>query len=275
MSPRTAPHDRRWRTLLASAFGLLLAGPGPSLVHAGTRPGHEGPSLPEGDLHASTLVSVGLDIRSLGAPVGLALDLHLGVTDRLTLGLTHSGAALDRLSSGWGLCPGGPKQACEHPVSGTALDSVYTVLRRGWLDLALRARLYVAQYEPPLKLRVTVGLAAVFRLGAFVLRTDPHVSLGLSNRREGNAHALNVPIHMLVALGTHVALYLRTGVRGLLLGFADQYAIPLGLGLLVYPVPRLCIGAQISLRQILGPQNTYKKRDLLIFAGYRFSLWRR
>jgi hypothetical protein len=263
------PRRSRWPLTVAVALPLLTWGAG--LARADDRPGHERLNLPAGSLRVSAALAVGLDAGDPGAPVALAPDVHVGVTDRLTLGLIHSGRALGLLDSGWGLCLTGRSAGCDRTYSGTGLDGWYTFLRVPGLELATHTRLYVARFSGPLKLRTTLGLQGVFRAGPLALRFDPHVSLGLINREQGNADALNVPIHLYVAIGRYVAIYLRTGLRGLLRSFADQYAIPLGLGVLVRPSARWQVGAQYVLPQLLGPLNTHKKRDLLIYADYRFT----
>jgi len=212
-----------------------------------------------------------MDVRSLGAPVALAPDVYVGVTRRLTLGLIHSGRALGLIDSGWGLCFTGRSGGCDRTYSGTGIDGWYTFLRAPGLEVATRTRVYAARFSDPLKLRITLGLRGIFRAGPIALHFDPHLSVGLINRELGNADALNVPIHLYVAMGRYVAIYLRTGLRGLIRSFADQYAVPLGLGVVVRPFARWQIGAQFVLRQVLGPQNTYKKRDLLFYADYRFT----
>lgn len=244
---------------------------GAGLARADDRAGHQSLNLPRGSLRISAALAVGLDTRSLGAPVALAPDVYVGVTRRLTLGLIHSGRALGLLDSGWGFCLTGRTGGCDRVYSGTGLDGWYTFLRASGLELAARTRFYVARFSGPLKLRLTLGLRGVFRAGPVALRFDPHISVGLINRERGNADTLNVPIYLYVAIGRYVAIYLRTGLRGLVRSFADQYAIPLGLGVLVRPTARWRVGVQFVLRQLLGPQNTYKKRDLLLYADYRFT----
>lgn len=259
---------RVWHRI-AVAVSLLMCGPG--LALADGRAGHESLNLDRGSLRVGGALAVGLDIRSAGKPMALAPDAYVGVTRRLTLGLVHSGRALGRLGSGWGLCLTGRSGRCDRVVSGTGLDGWYTFLRLRRFELAARSRLYAARYGEPLKLRMTLGLVGLVRVGPVALRFDPHVAVGLVNRELGNAHTLNVPIHLFVALGRYVAIYLRTGLRGMLRTFADHYAIPVGLGVLVRPNDRWRLGAQFVLRQILGAQNTYKTRDLLVYADYRFA----
>ncbi len=234
--------------------------------------GHESLNLPKGSLRVSVALEVGLDgPPPVGSPISLAPDLYLGITDRLTLGLTHSGGALGVTDSGWGFCLTGRTGGCDLLVSGTGYDGWYTFFRSRRFELAARWRLFVARFFRRFKLRTTLGLLGVVRAGPVALRFDPHLSMGLVNREEGNADTLNVPIHLTVALGRYVGIFLRTGFSGPLRSFADQYAIPLGVGVVAYPTARWRVGAQFVLRQILGPLNTYRKRDLLFWADYRFA----
>ncbi len=256
---------------LALAIAGFLVLWGAATARAKDRAGHERLNLPTGSLQVSAALEVGLGVRSLGAPVSLAPDVYVGVTRRLTVGVVHSGRALGLLDSGWGLCVTGPSEGCKSTYSGTGLDGFYTFWRLGGFELAARTRLYAARFSGPLKLRTTLGLRGIFRAGPVALHFDPHFSVGLTHREEGNADVFNVPLHLYVGLGRYVAVYLRSGVRGLLRSFADQYAIPLGLGVLVRPSARWRVGVQFVLRQLLGPQNTYKKRDLLFYADYRFT----
>jgi len=250
---------------------LALLACGANLARADDRVGQQSLNPPRGSLLVSAALAVGLDTRELGAPIALAPDAYVGVTSRLTLGLVHSGRALGLLDSRWGLCLTGRTGGCDRVVSGTGLDGWYTFLRGRGFELAARARFYAARYGDPVKLRLTLGLLGLWRVGPVALRFDPHVSVGLVNRELGNADTLNVPVHLLVGLGRHVAIYLRTGLQGTLRFFADQYAVPLGLGVLVRPGARWELGAQFVLRGLLGAQNTYKKRDLLFYAETRFT----
>jgi hypothetical protein len=274
---RTSHFGHLWRlhgvaAATAVAVSWVLMTCGARIAHADDRAGHEGLNLPRGSLRVGAALEVGLDgPPPMGSPVSLAPDVYLGVGRRLTLGLIHSGGALGLTDSGWGFCLTGRTGGCDLAVSGTGYDGWYTFLRSRRFELAVRSRLYVAHYFRRFKLRTSLGFTGVWRAGPVALRFDPHLSFGLVNREAGNADALNVPIHVYVALGRYVALYLRTGLFGLLRSFADQYAIPLGLGVVVRPTARLRVGAQFVLRQILGPQNTYRKRDLLFYADYRFD----
>ncbi|MFH2007951.1 MAG: hypothetical protein ABI333_15320 [bacterium] len=268
--PRCSRRRRRPLTVtLAVVSGVVAWGAG--LARADDRAGHESLNLPAGSLRISASLEVGLDVRSLGAPVSLAPDVYVGVTPRLTLGMIHSGRALGLIDSGRGLCVSGRSGGCDPVYSGTGLDGWYTLLRAPGFELATRTRVYAARFSGPLKLRVTLGLQGVFRVGPVALRFDPHLSVGLVNRELGNADTLNVPIQLFLALGRYVAIYLRTGLRGLLNNFAEQYAVPLGLGVLVRPSARWQVGAQVVFRQLLGPLNTHQKRDLLFYADYRFT----
>lgn len=243
--------------------GLAMAGKGVDGISA--------VSLAPGSVRVSTTLEVSMSTRALGKPMSVAPDLYVGVAPDWTVGLVHSGRALGLLDSGWGMCFTGADGGCDPVYAGTGVDAWFVFLRARGLELAVRSRLYAARFVDPLKLRVTLGVLGAYRLGWLGLRFDPHVSLGLVNRERGNADALNVPVEVLFALGCHADLYVRTGVRGLLRGFDEQYAVPVGLGVRVRPSMHWQVGVQYALRQILGPLNTYKPRDLIVFVDYQFD----
>jgi hypothetical protein len=228
-------------------------------------------NLAPGALRLDVAVEIGMSIRQAGEPVSLAPDLYAGITPALTVGLVHSGRALGLLDSGRGLCLAGGDEGCDPVYSGTGGDAWLTLLRARGVELAARSRLYAARFGDPLKLRLTLGVLGEVRRGWLGVRFDPHIALGLTSRDRGNAHVLNVPIEVLFALGCHADVYLRTGVRGMLHVFDETYAVPVGVGVIVRPGQRWHVGAQLAFGQLLGPLNSYKPRDLALFAGYRFA----
>jgi hypothetical protein len=228
-------------------------------------------NLEPGSARLDVTLEVGMSIRAAGEPVSLAPDLYAGVTPELTLGLVHSGRALGLLDSGRGVCLAGGQGGCDPAYSGTGVDAWFTFLRAHGLELAARSRLHALRFADPLKLRLTLGVLGAYRRGWLGVRFDPHISLGLSNRDRGNAHVLSAPVEVLAGLGPHADVYLRTGVRGMIHVFDEQYAVPLGLGVKIRPGRRWHVGAQFVFRQLLGPLNSFKPRDLMLFAGYRFA----
>jgi len=212
-------------------------------------------------------VETNLGKRERFEPVSLAPDVHCGLHRRLTVGVTHSARSLSRVESGGGFCLRGQAAGCPHPYDNTALDAL-SLLGGGSAAIAARARLVAGSYAP---FKPSLRLGALIRLrrsrSAVVL--DPHVVLGLANRDRGNRDQINLPVRGHLQIGPRLLITLLTGVRGELVTFGDTFAVPVGAGVEFSPSSMWDIGLETAFPKLLGPQNSFKQRDLALYVTYR------
>lgn len=231
-------------------------------------------TLPRGVAEIGADLEVNASVRELNEPTSIAPDLRYGVTDRLTLGLTHSFRSQSLLGVGGGVClTGDGEGACPELYSGTSLDVLYATAPSGPVDSAVRMRLTARDYEP-LKLSWKLGFLARHRQGRFAIVIDPHVAFGLTNADQGNKTFLNLPVWFQIQAIRSLVPYMRTGIDGVFDGFGETFRVPVGFGL-VYSLGRFDIGAEVSMPKIIGPQNDAKPRLLRVLFTWRPEIVRR
>ena len=257
-----------WQRVPAAALAV-------SLVLAGARARAAPPDdlvgadvvLARGQVEASLTYESNLSLRLEREPWSLAPDLFVGVTDRLTLGVVHSARGLSLIDSGFGFCLA--EHGCREGVyDEVGLDSRWALVRRGGLALAGRAR-FVSRSFDPWKPSLRLGALVRYVHGRFAVVTDPQLQIGLVNRDQGNRDWLRVPVWLEVQPFCHVMLAVRTGIEGELVTFADAFALPAALELVVRPHPHVDVALSYGYPMLGGPLNELKLRHLALTVTFR------
>jgi hypothetical protein len=255
---------------------LLAVTVGVALGLAGARAGAAPPDdivaddvvLARGQVEGALTYESNMSLRLVRKPWSLAPDFAVGVTDRLTLGVVHSARGLSLVESGFGFCLA--EQGCERGAyDEIGIDSRWALVRRDGLALAARAR-FVSRSFDPWKPSLRLGALVRFHRGRFAVVADPQLQLGVYHRDLGNRDWLRVPVWLQVQPFCHVMLALRTGIEGELVTFADAFAIPMALELVVRPHPRADAALSYGFPGLLGPQNEYKVRHLSLTVTVRW-----
>jgi hypothetical protein len=211
-------------------------------------------------VQADVAVEVDLAPGHVGEPTSIAPDIWWDATPRLTLGLVHSNASVDRIQPGATFCIGGTDPlACDHVYRGSGLDVMYRL--EDWI--APRARFLLRDIEP-----VKPALLLGARIDLPHVTFDPYLQIGLLNMTEGNRSAVVLPVRAHAALGP-AQLWVDTGWNAELVTYKDAWHVPLGLGASTHVVDSVSIGAELGFRTLLGPQNTPKERVLFVFVSWR------
>ena len=201
-------------------------------------------------------------------PLSYAPDIYWGATPRLTIGLIHSDASLDRIDAGASFCflPS-DISTCHDLYRGSGADVIYSLLA-GQFSLAPRFRAVIRDVDP-FKPAVTLGALVRWTTGRYAITSDPYVRLPLYNHDQGNRAALVVPLWLALQPTRGFALALHTGFDGDFAVLADGWHMPLGL------VAQFRLGNQIDLGieggwgKLLGPQHDAGLGALMVTAGYR------
>jgi hypothetical protein len=255
--------DVRYRAAVRAALVVIaiLAAAGPARADVWPR----SLVLARGELRVRGTVAINLGARIAFEPVSLAPDAWWGATDRLTVGVVTSAAALSRVEPGGGLCLTGSAHGCPRLYDNVALDGLWS-WRRGALAIAARTRLALRAFSPA-KPSLRPGALIRWRRGAVALEADPHLQLGLAHRDQGNRDQLAVPLWLRFQLGCRAAGWVQTGVRGELAGFSEKYEIPLAVGVAVRVGP-VDVGAELGAPAVLGPQNELRDRSAYVFVEW-------
>lgn len=211
-------------------------------------------------VHADVVVEVDLAHGHVAHPTSLAPDIWWDATPRLTLGLIHSDASVDRIQPGASLCLGSNDPlVCDHVYRGSGVDVIYRL--EDWLSP--RARFVVRDVDP---LKPALLLGAL--LEGHHLTFDPYLQIGLLNMTEGNRSALVLPVRAHVGVGG-AQLWLDTGWNAELVTWKDGWHVPVGVGASTHVAGHVHAGAELGFRTLLGPQNTPKERVLFVFVSWR------
>ncbi len=212
-------------------------------------------ALPRGRAWLALVDQRSLSIRTVGAPWSIAVDGAIGVTARLTVGVSHSAAALGRVRGGGGLCRESSAHGCPSLYAGGYVDARWRV--PGAASLVVLGRLGVDGVTP-IKPVVRGGVVGRARRGRWWVVAQPEIAVSLGNRDDGNRDALSAPVWGGVELGP-IATWFETGLRGQLVGFGDKVEIRAGLGVAAH-WRRWTVGVSAGFPQLLGPQNSARLR---------------
>jgi hypothetical protein len=221
-------------------------------------------------------VAIDLEIESniahhfAARPISLAPDVWWGATDKLTVGLVHSNASLDRFAPGGSICLRTDDILyCDSAYKGSGIDARYLVTHRGdALAFAPRARL-VARDIDPFKPALMLGALARWHAGRFAITADPYVQLGLLHTELGNRAQLWFPLRFAVQPTCRWEVALSTGWNSEVAVIHDGWHVPVALGIRAAATRSLDIGATLGFPTLLGPQNTPKQRVVFVALTWR------
>ena len=205
---------------------------------------------PAGMVAARILLDINLSADLAGKPISLAPDLYYSATDRLQLGLVHTGPTGWQARPGLGLCVTGTDSGCPHVYDNIGLDVMYGV-SFGQYRLSTHGSLFISHFDP-LTMSVALGATAKTMLARHVaLLMDPKIAIAVTER-DTNDDALYIPLELQFQVGAATTLKLLTGLSGGLSTFGDSYEIPLGVGVLQNLTKHFDIAVRFSFDNLLG-----------------------
>lgn len=239
-------------------------------------------TLPGGSFMLNAIVEANLAKSAAGKPLSVAPDLWIGVADRLTFGIYHSGRAATGFLSGFGtgLCfRGGETGVCKV----TGLGDVYTFvgselrvgLTEGGFAIALVLGGQVRAFEPE---RVVSGKAGfLVRLNAkrVAVEISPMAIIGITKRKldgmDFNRDEIVVPVTIFLRFAPSFALALQAGITSTVKKFGDNYEIPAAAGLAWWVSPHFSIDAAFGLAAVADKNDMTKafdQRSVTVGLGY-------
>jgi hypothetical protein len=232
------------------------------------RVAHADVPLAEGQVEADVTIEANMHPSHFAQPLSLAPDLWFGATDRLTLGIVHSGPAIDRLQPGASFCLVEELPGCDRLWQRGGIDALW-IARTGELAVAPRLRFLIRDIDP-VKPAVTLGALVTWTHGRFAVTGDPFLQFGLANQARGNRAAIFLPITLTVVPTCRWAIDLRTGWNSEFAVIDDGgWHIPMWLGARAQATAHVEVGAAIGFYSALGPQNDGNERALFATVGYR------
>ncbi len=186
-------------------------------------------TAPKGSLFVIAHLDINLSKDAAFKPVSLAPDIWYGATDKLTVGLTHSGVASHGFwgGAGAGLCLTGEDKGCGNTLSNTSLQARYD-LTSSVEGLALEGGFIVRDFDP-FVLGGKVGAVYTKDLGSLQLSLAPNFQFGLTEREAFNKELLNIPVSIMYGLNETVVIGGQTGIALPLTDTADTWRLPVSL----------------------------------------------
>src|SRR5678816_1588593 len=114
---------------------------------------------------------VNLSDNAAGKPVAFAPDIFYGITDRLTVGLTHN----------VGLCVTGETNGCTKVYNDVGLQARFLIKRTFNLELAAVAGVEAVALDP-FALGIRLGALFKYKHGRFAIFVDPSFKIGATHR---------------------------------------------------------------------------------------------
>lgn len=223
--------------------------------------------LARGQLEARLTTEVNLQLLQVGSPTSLAPDAWYGLTDRWTVGLTHSNASLDRIDASASICVVHRAGVCDRYYRGGALDARWS-WREGALSVAPRARLLLRDTDP-IKPAVTLGALVRWTHGRFAIASDPYLRVGLANTGRGNRAFLTIPLYLLVQPTCRWLVGLHLGWESDLAIARDGSHGPLGLIVTARATEHLDVTLHGGFTSLVGVQNNIKQRAAMLSLSWR------
>lgn len=217
--------------------------------------GAPGLTTPAGKIKVSVGLGVNLSKESVAKPITITPDIFYGVSDKLEVGLAHSGYAITGFwgdsSLGGGLCLTGEENGC-----GKLYDGPVGLLARfgvmdGPTQLAVDAGLVIAQLSDPMLMGLKVGVRGRHMAGNLIIGFAPNIYIGVTER-DFNKEQLNIPVEIGFMVNEQLGVGLQTGLSGPLDGLGDFYRIPLSIGGAFMVNDNLSVGAAFTLHRVAG-----------------------
>ena len=207
-------------------------------------------------------------------PVSIAPDLWYGVSDKLTLGLLHSGRASTGLygGTGNGLCLSGDDEGqCPDVYRNIGIDARYHFYRSGGVTLSAEGGLFAGPFDP-FTAALKLGVVGRWQSGALAIDFSPNLFAGLSEREPemgadvaigtNNKETLHLPVTALYGLSEKLGLALQVGALVPMQDTGELYQVGASIGGQYMVSNRIMLDLAFSL-PMLAKGDAYEMIDAL------------
>lgn len=201
-----------------------------------------------------------------GQGIVIAPSAEYGITDELQVALRH-----DR-----SLC----FNKCGDVYKGFGLEAKYLFFHPQNFSLSAFGGPSIDHFDP-FFLQAHLGLGFWFGVDKFAVNGNLQVGLGLTNRSThlgvlGNPDTIALNVQPAYNFTPQLVAFADTGFNGVLDGFGDYWAIPLGVGAFYTIDRKLDLGGDFRFPRLIAASHTggldYRQVDL--FVRYRFDFSR-
>jgi hypothetical protein len=238
-------------------------------------------TAPMGMVEVDADIGISLTKELVGKPITISPDIWYGVSDALTVGLTH-GFPYNK-----GICVAGKKDGVDvgcgdHAYNGLGVEALFDLFRSESFDLAAHGGIQIPQFSDDLFLGLNLGVKGKFvadKVGVFF---DPQLYIGLNHRDATassgeNKEAIYIPVQIGYQVSPALMAYLDVEMAGPTSHFGDNYIGRLGVGAIFALTHAMDVGGQFTFDNLWGKQfdgpgapGRADFRTLLLFAKLRF-----
>jgi hypothetical protein len=192
-------------------------------------------------------------------PFYFPIHLYFGVTDDLTLGITH-----DR-----GLCPN-----CDDVYNDVGMGLLYGIVRDASFELDLHLTAPLIQNFDPFFLSVRGGVLGRVNFSNLVAMVfDPSLKIGITNRPDedgNNKEYMYLPVWVYFQATDKLVPFVGTAFHGPIEGFFDNIQIPLEGGMVISVTNDIDLGFVLAFTNLFGNGGDFDYRDLGFVGRFRF-----
>lgn len=231
-------------------------------------------------------VNIGLFPDNAGKPISIAPSIWYGVSDKLTVGVTHDGGTTMwtprpsigfatgsilgvpiSIPNGNGICLTGTDGLCAKVYNNISVDGLFSIKAEKF-SLAAHPALDIGSFDP-LVLSLRVGALGTYAASdKIVVAFDPRIKIGLTERDGGNKENIDVPVWLWYMLNEKMGVAVNTGISGPLDGFGDAFFVPVGFNFTYKANEKLNVGADFSFLNLIGKNGDADAKMLGIRAQY-------
>lgn len=202
------------------------------------------------------IVGIGMSENSAGSPVYVAPHFYWGVSDDVSLGITHD----------TGLC----LEGCDDLYSDVGFGMLVFLSDGPRHEIDLHVGAPVKSFDP-FFLGVFAGVLGRVNLGSVTaLVFDPRLYFGLAGRDEGNGDGLSLPVWFYFQATRVVVPFVGTAVHGPLRGFGDAFQIPVEGGVVFSVSSNVDLGFVLQFGNLLGRGGSVDWRELGFIGRFAF-----
>jgi hypothetical protein len=222
-----------------------------------------------GQVLVNANLTVELSKDQVAKPIYLIPNVYYGVSDMLTVGISHGGFPGFPAAAG-SLCLGGEDRGCPKIYNNLNLDVLFSFLKQPGMEAAFHGGLDLVSLDP-MHLSVRIGAALKFSSGPIGVLVDPGFRIAVTKRDERfDKQSLSVPVYInfqaapVVSVGAFVAFFAPTTEN-----IGDIYAIPVGAQGAFSLNPKMDLGAMFLFLNLAGKNSTADARALILSFTFR------
>lgn len=218
-------------------------------------------TLPGGKFMFTAVVEANMAKDVEGKPLSIGPDLWIGLHDRLSVGIVHSGRATTGFLTGFGqgIClRGGDMGLCETLGLGNVYTSAGAQLRVGLLEgpfaVALVGGAHAVAFEPERLISAKAGFAARIHSSRVAVELAPSALIGITER-DFNEDIFFAPVTIYLRVGGGFSIAVQSGVSFLFDSIGDSYRIPAAAGFSWWVTPKFSFDAAFGLAAVVDKDD--------------------